>query len=270
MSKLPMYYHILKVIVLSIVFVVASSCNTEKDRMGGSVQEDPIFASFSDFGNYSAKFRVGAQMDTILYNFQIKAMTIAQFDDITYCPRSIYILKHQSNDSLVIKTEDVPLISHETFKEFYARHKVAMRADTIIDSHVFDRFFMIEHSDIVNVESFQHLPFLFLDVNFNGYPALLVRNDIGQNFYYYTVYNITPNGFHKVTFDPYLSIKSRTNSWCFGGSTEFDFSAKTIRVFNLSKGSCSDYGTQITDVYKLNSAIEKFEKRQIVEKYDFN
>lgn len=267
-----MYFNILRVAGLFIALVVASSCNNQQPQNGiaGRMYEDPVFSSFANFDNHSAKFRVGAQMDTFMYHFQIKAMTIAYFDDTRYNPQSIYILKHQSNDSLVITTEDTPLITYETFKNFYTNHIDEMRADTIIDPRVFDRFFMMGHSDIVDVESFQNLPFLFLDVNFNGYPALLVRKDVGQEFYYYTVYGITPKGFQKVNYDPYLSIKSRTNFWCFGGSTQFDFSAKTIKVFNLASGSCSDYGTQIIDIYKLNPTTEKFEKKQILEKYDYN
>ena len=263
-------------LIISFIFLLscyfASSCINRESQNSTDrfIREDDLFKSFADFDNYSAKFRVGAKMDTVMYHFTIKAITTAHFDDTKYIPKSVYTLKHRCNDSLVIITDEVPLISHESFKEFYTKHKDAMHADTLIDSNVFDKFFWTAHNDIVDVESFQNLPFLFLDVNFNGYPALLIRKDAGQNFYYYKVYGITPEGFNEVNFEPYISIKSRTNTWCYGGSTQFDYNNRTITVFNLSNESCSDYGTQIIDIYKLNPQTEKFEKEQFIEKYDFN
>lgn len=252
--------------LLCLLCFVCSSCGIGKEDE--ITKEDIFFSSFSNFNHCAAKFRVGAETDTFLHHFKIKAATIAHFDDSRYEPRSVYILKHKSNDSLVIKTDDAPLLSHEEFKDFYARNKVAGCADTIVDSHVFDQFFLIEHDEVVNVESFEHLPFLFLDVSFNDYPSLLVREDVGHGFYFYKVYAITPGGFHKISFEPYSSIKSRTNSWCLDGSTEFDYKNKTITVFNLFTGSCSDHGTLITDIYKLNPKTEKFDKKQIVNNYD--
>ncbi|MDE6194621.1 MAG: hypothetical protein K2M83_11650 [Muribaculaceae bacterium] len=178
------FLRIAYILTVSIFFIV--SCTNKKDKNSiNEISIDPtFFSSFSDFNHYAAKFRVGAEMDTTLYHFRIKAITIANFDDKLYRPQSVYILTHQSSDAIVIKTEDTPLISYEEFKRFYNRHKEEMRADTIINSQVFDKFFKIEHNDIVDVESFDHLPFLFLDVNFNGYPALLVRNryDEGHDF----------------------------------------------------------------------------------------
>lgn len=268
---MPKHPNILKSFSLSLLllgFMSVSCVSTDKIEIKS--EKDIFFSHFSNFEQSSSNFRVGAEIDSLIYHFKIKAMTTAYFDDAKYTPNTIYILKHQSGDSLVIKTNDAPLISHEEFKTFYDFNKSNLSSDTILDSSVFDKFFLIDHEEIVNVESFENLPFLFLDVNFNGYPALLVRKDVGQHFYYYDIYGINSDGFSKVNFEPYVSIKSRVNPWCYGGSTEFDYKNKTIKVFGLANESCSDYGTEIIDIYKLNETSQKFVKSQITRKYDFN
>lgn len=218
MNTLKHYLMTSRFVLLS--FILITSCIPANNKRENS-QESQIktnsntnfFSSFSGFDVDSAKFKVGAETDT--FHFKIKAITAAYLHKNTFFLRTIYILKHHSNDSIVIEASDLPLISHENFSRFYSDNKSKPYADTIVDPQIFDKFFLVKHDDIVNVESFQHLPFLFLDVNFNGYPALLVRENIGQDFYYYNVYGITDKGFSKVNFDPFLSIKSRINSWCY-------------------------------------------------------
>lgn len=268
------FYKAFTLIMMLFVCATSSCVSTVKESASETEvpapKTDPFFSSFSEFNKSSANFRVGAETDTPISHIKIKAMTTAKFDDAIYTPYTIYILKHQSGDSIVVETGDVPLISCDEFKKFYENNKENVSADTIIDSNVFESFFLTNHEDVINVESFDHLPFLFLDVNFNGHPALLVRDNVGQEFYYYKVYGINNTGFHQVKYEPFLSIKSRTNTWCYGGSTEFDYKHKTITVHNLSRQSCSDYGMQITDVYKLNAATAKFNKTRITRNYEFD
>lgn len=226
---------------------------------------------FSDFSNYdrsiSAHYRVGAETDTNMCGFHIKAITTAFFDSMRYSPTSVYILKHVSGKSLVINTDDVPLLWHFDFADFYENNKSKSRADTIISPRFFDKFYVAE-SDTVKVESFQWLPFVFMDVNFDGSPELLVRK--GADLYRYDAYDIKEDGIKMLDFEPYLSIKSRCHSWSYGGSTQFDFKNKTITVFSLSPQSCSDYGSSIKEVYTYNPSTGTFDYGKFVNKYDFN
>lgn len=260
----------LKIVIYVVIMFIFVSCGDIKMKQQEikTQRKESFFSSFRDYKLHSSKFRVGAETGSVKYHFSIKALTTAFFDEERYSAETIYILKHTSGDSIIIKTDDVPLLSHKEFQNFYYNHKY--RADTIVDPEVFNKFFLTDHGDKIDVESFQGLPFLFLDVNFNGYPALLVRYDKGRNYYYYKVYGITSEGFNEVTFEPFTSIKSRTNQWCYGGSTEFDYKNKTIKVCNLTNESCSDHGTQIIDNYKLNPATDRFEKEQRVKKYEFD
>lgn len=259
----------INLICLIIACFLLSACNHNDNT---TQLYDAFFSSFPNYECKTANFRVGASSDSARYNVTIKAMTIAHFGDSIYKPLTIYVLKHTANDSIVIKTEDTPLISHNELKDFYSRNRQhkTLHQDTLVNPDVFDKFFFINHPDTVNVESIKHLPFLFLDVNFDGHPALLVRKDKGNNYYYYKTYGITESGFRQVDFEPYQSIKSRIGEYTYGGSTEFDYKNRTITVFNLSEGSCSCHGILIKDVYKLNPTTKKFEKRRFEQPYELD
>lgn len=251
-----------------IILAVCITCRLSDSNREETVEPNPFFAEFSKYRGYGAKFRAGAEIDTL--NFHIKALTTAFFDSTRYTPQTTYIIKHQvSGDSLVINTNDAPLLSHLEFSEFYRNNKDKNKADTILSPSFFEKF-CIESTGKVNVESFQHLPFVFMDVSFKGYPALLVRQNVDDRYLCrYRVYGIRKDGFHLVDFEPYLSIKNSVNSWCSGGSTEFDYDKKTITVRSLSPDSCSDYGTFIIQIYTLNPDTDRFVLNQIENEYDF-
>lgn len=159
----------------------------------------------------------------------------------------------------------MPLLSHSEFSDFYSRNKERNSADTIISPSFIEKF-RIEANGRKNVESFQYLPFAFMDVNFDGKPELLIRERHEMD--YFIAYELGDNGLIKMQSEPYGYIKSQTGPWCYGGSTEFDFDKKSITVHSLSAESCSDYGTSIVSVYTFNPANNKFDLTQKEYKYD--
>lgn len=255
----------------AIVSLLYSCANTDCGHVvhDAGKNEDRLFTSFSRFKEYESKYRIGLRSDSVLYHFRIKALTTANFDSVSYLPNTIYILTHESGDSIVIESSDMPLLNHEQFASFYHANENHLSADTLIDSAFLNQFCVVP-KDKIDIERISHLPFLFIDVNFDGYPALLVRHSLGNDLYKYQVYGISKSGFNEVNLPPYNALKSRINQWCYGGATEFDYTKKTITVHQLASGSCSDYGTQITQIYTLNPTTEKFELQQLEHRYDCN
>lgn len=256
---------ILLVILICFTLLGCNYQNPEKTEKNNS---NIFFESFGDDKVTNSHYRIGAKSDTTLFNFNLRAVTTGYFDSIKYLTETIYILKHVSGDSLVIRTDDYPLISKNDFSKFYNDNKIKGSADTIVNFNFFDNFY-IHPSGIIDFEKLDRYPFLFLDVNFNGYPALLERKTIGgSSFYKFQVYSITKDGFNKVDSEPYNMLKNRTNVWCFGGGTEIDYNNKAIIVHLLAPGSSSDFGTLINLTYKLNPQKELFDITQKESKYD--
>lgn len=239
--------------ILVVCLIIKDVYVPEEDR-----KREQFFASFGEFNGSHAKFRVGLCPDSAFHHVYVRALTTAHFDSIHFNPSTIFILEHEAGDSIVVESSEYSLLSHEQFANFYYANKDREKADTLVDASYLDRFYIVPE-DKIDVEQISDLPFLFMDVGFKGYPALLVRHTIGDYFYRFKVYGITESGFKEVSLAPYNAIKSRTNQWCFGGATEFNYNNKTITVSSLAPGSCSDYGTQIIDVYKLNEKTEKFD-----------
>lgn len=251
-------------ILLFCIMFIASACSRQTENQEKS-NKNPFFNEFSSYGGYNAKYRVGFSTDTIFNGLVIRAITTAYFDSCRYTPQSTYIIKHTSGDLLVLNTTDAPLLSHSEFSDFYKSNMVKNGADTIIGSSFIENF-CIKNDGRVEVESFQHLPFVFMDVNFDGKRELLIREKL--EMYYYTVYEIGRNGLKKMETNPYKQIKNRTNQWCYGGSTEFDYDEKSITIHALSSESCSDHGVSIKLTYTLNPITNSFDLKQEEYKYD--
>lgn len=257
---------------IAFMLALLSSCHGNPIAETSLTEEAKFFKSFENFPEYASKYRVGLKIDSVMFNFQIKAMMAARFDSIHFSSSTIYVLKHTSGDSIVIKTPDVPLLTHEQFSSFYQANKDSLSADTLISPDFVNKFF-IHPSGKIYIEQIENLPFAFMDVNFNGYPALLVRKPLDSyknDYYKFDVYGISKSGFKEVNFEPYNMIKNRTDEWCYGGSTEFDYEKKTITIHSLGPESCSDYGTVITQIYILNTSTEKFDTKTFRQKYDFD
>jgi hypothetical protein len=244
------------------------SCIGEQKTVVQEKRNDEFFSSFEGEDGFSARYRVGAESDSSRFNFTIKAITTAWFDSIRYDTKTVYILKHSCGDSIVIHTKDKPLLSHSEFARYYYANKAYARADTILRYDIISHFY-IEPKGVVAIDSIDTYPFMFMDVNFSGNPALLVRDYGYQGYYSYTVYKISAAGFKEIHDAPFNKIENRANSWCLGGSTVFDYKNKTISTHMLAPGSCSDYGTSITQVFTLNPSTDRFDMKQIENKYDF-
>jgi hypothetical protein len=255
--------------VVGLLFLGLSSCISGHNK--NEKRDDAFFAPFEQLDGYNAKYRVGSETDSMRFHVTIKAMMTAFFDSIRYNSKTVYIIKHECGDSIVVSTDSEPLLSHSEFAEFYEANKTYHHADTVIRYDMISKFY-IEPRGIVDIESIDNYPFMFMDVNFNGYPALLVRkliDSMGYHSYYrYKVYGISPKGFIAVNYAPFNKIENRVNEWCYGGSTEFNYFSKTITTHNLAPGSCSDHGTSIKKIYTLNPATGGFDVKQIDTKYD--
>ncbi|MDE6696394.1 MAG: hypothetical protein K2K25_05900 [Muribaculaceae bacterium] len=264
--------NIIRYIGIFLILTLFSSCNRNSIADAPLTKEAKFFNSFQNFPEYASKYRVGLKTDSVMFNFQIRAMMTARFDSTHFSASTIYVLKHTSGDSIVIKTPEMPLLTHEQFSSFFHTNKESLKADTLINPDFVNKFY-IHPTGKIDIEQIQYLPFAFMDVNFNGYPALLIRKPLGSyknDYYKFDVYGISKSGFKKVSFEPYNMIKNRTDEWCYGGSTEFDYDKKTITIHSLEPESCCDYGTLITQIYILNTSTDKFDTKTFIQKYDFD
>lgn len=263
MTKVRMTY------ITGMILTLLSSCGG-KTAVRPS-EKEKLLSSFSGYEEYESNYRAVVSQNAPRFHFQIRAMTCANFDSLRYLPSTIYILKHESGDSIVIKTSDNPLLSHEQFQDFYYLNKNKLRADTLVDSGFLDQFYIdpTEGPGQIEIGEIAEFPFVFLDVNFNGYPSLLIRRNLGDGLYKFDVYGITEKGYNKVDFPPFNLLKNHRNNWFHGGATEIDYDSNTITVYLLEPGSCSDYGTTIKQIYTLNRQTDRFDLTQIKGKYDF-
>ena len=221
--------------------MVLTECSHHHKR-----KQDPLFAQFRNCDAYYAAFRVAAVSDSTVDGISVKALTKAFFDSARYSPTTVYIFTHPAGDTLTVTTSDQPLLSWWDFSQFYRAHSDRGYADTIVSPRFFDRF-IIEPQGIVDFERFDLLPFLFLDVTFDGKPELLIRRLLNSNYFYrFQAYEITDQGFRVLDDEPFTSLKNRNSEWVFGGASKIDYDNKTISTSAITPGSCSDYGATVS------------------------
>lgn len=248
---------------LIIIYGAISACSDQKET-----PEDPLFASFSGHREHDARYRVALKTDTPFYHFEIRAITTATFDDSRYTPSTFYIFKHEKGDSIVIRSSDMPLFDKEQFEVFYNTHREQQKADTIINADFLNQFYL-KPSEKFGVEKIEKYPFVFMDVNFDGYPELLVReSDDYGGYCRFRIYGITAKEFKLLAQPPFNAFKNAFRPYTGGGDTELDYVQKTIKVWEMEPSSCPCHGTIIEQTYTLDSQSGEFDCYQTEHRYD--
>ena len=129
------------------------------------------------------------------------------------------------------------------------------------------------YSGKVDLVDGENLPFFLLDVSFDSHPALIVNKGKPVSYsinYNFDVYGLGNNNeANIVKSEPYNHFKSKVGDWTEGSGTVVDYNKKEIKIERMGEGSNAEFGSFITDIYKLDPSTNSFQKNTIVKEYDY-
>lgn len=215
----------------------------------------------------NANYRVFATYADEVYHFQISAMMTAYIDNENkrLDATTVFVIKHASGKTFRVGTKLHPLMEYEAFRNFVNSHP-GQRRDTIVAlDYVCD---LRDHGPAFNIWELRDKPFVFLDVNFDNHPALLIKQSSESTAcQYFNVYGFTKTKIEKVDFAPFNEFKTQINSWTEGYGTNIDYKKKEIIVPSADKDCCACHGTWIFDHYVLDEKTQTFVHHREKRKY---
>ena len=119
----------------------------------------------------------------------------------------------------------------------------------------------------------ENLPFFLLDVNFDSHPALIVNKGKSYPYsinYNYDVYGLGADNTAKlIEMEPFNNFNSKMGGWTDDSGTVIDYNKKEIKIERMGEGSNADFGSFITDIYKLDLSTNSFKKNTTIKEYGY-
>lgn len=166
----------------------------------------------------------------------------------------------------IARSINLPTTIRKGCSENFVNSHPGQRRDTIVAlDYVCD---LRDHGPAFNIWELRDKPFVFLDVNFDNHPALLIkRSSEDTACQYFNVYGFTETKREKVDFAPFNEFKTQINSWTEGYGTNIDYKKKEIIVPSADKDCCACHGTWIFDHYVLDEKTQTFVHQREKRKY---
>lgn len=247
------------------VFVVEGCENrpNRKLRIDAPITTPKGFERFLEGAQASCHYRVWSEMADSVCGFKIRAIMTAYIVNSALNSTTTFSLTHQSGKVFTIDTYEHPLISYEDFNRYYENNHKAHN-DTIV-SFKYNPVITVQKT--FNMANYGDMPFLFLDVTFDGIKDLLIRDGARDFCNRYRVFSLG-NEVKEILQAPYNLFVTAANNWMGGLGTTVDYRKKSITVPSLSEGSCADHGTFIEDIYTLNADRNQFTHEKKLMPYD--
>lgn len=130
--------------------------------------------------------------------------------------------------------------------------------DTIQDSQMnVEPYDTIPPKGIVSLIDYENRKGIYIDIDFDGVYELVENPQFSDEYDPYTNAKLSVYSFingqkllRKVR--PFNDIHFRTASWVLSSGTEIDYSNKTLTLYSMEEGSCSDHGVVLIDTYTFN------------------
>ena len=253
--------------------VIPFSCFDKTDSINGESLEDIEPLLYIDYNGrvdgFSAK-----SVSTLEYKYYDEENKEAIFPTLLYLDngKNHYKIEIPNLNSL---PENALSILEELSKNhltnfFSETQKRVEPIDSVITLPLYTISKLGGKADLTDGEN---LPFFLLDVNFDSHPALIVNKGKSSSYsinYNFDVYGLGNDNEAKIVkSEPFNFFKSKVGDWTEGSGTVIDYNKKEIKIERMGEGSNADFGSFITDTYKLDPSTNTFKKNTSVKEYDY-